>query len=149
MDYKFTYKFKDSTRIESAKLVPQLCSLAKDIFLIFGEQLTAQPKENIHKYEESAGWMSFPCTEIKNIFLQGDYCYTVVHNSMYNGHIGDTEEIVSAVFEATGKIINMYTNLYSSLPLLVVWLNELTKLETEKLKALLINKLKLVPCETL
>jgi hypothetical protein len=56
----FTFKFQNTDNIDSLKIVQQMCSLAKDIFLLAGNQLTEQPKEYTREFNETAGWMSFP-----------------------------------------------------------------------------------------
>ena len=92
----------------------QLSDMMSEIFGIFGiDQIITLTKE-YREYVEDSGWMPFPYTETKYIYYTDTAICTIIKTSMYNGHLGDTEETIELIFETENKKLNLFIHLYAS-----------------------------------
>ncbi len=92
----------------------QLSDIVTEIFRIFGiDQIITSTKE-CREYVETVGWIPFPYSETKYIYYSDIALCTLIKTSMYNGHIGDTEETIKLIFETENKKLNLFINLYTS-----------------------------------
>lgn len=131
-----------------ADLAAQFQQLCRPIFELF--QLAgapAEPEIQVENSFEGSGWMQFPCTNTVYKYQAQDHQYIVTHWSMYNGHIGDTEENLTIVLKLPQERARLLVNCYASPYTLTIQATDLSEAEMQALKQLLQAHFPLKPVE--
>jgi len=121
-----------------ADLADQFKQLSQPIFEIFQSAIApCEPEIQVENYLEGGGWMQFPCTNTIYTYQAQDHQYMVTHCSMYNGHIGDTEETLTIVVKLPQERVRLRVNCYASPYTLTLQATDLSEPEMQALEQLL------------
>jgi hypothetical protein len=104
------------------------------LFEIFGINEQFEKSSKVEEYIEEVGYFGFKCIDTDIFFSSANTRYIINHFRRFNGHIGDTEQELTATFTYGTKSAKIYINFYDYPVYLKLETMELTEPENEALE---------------